>query len=102
MFTLRWYGLSDDDLDEMSFARALGLANGIVIHEGLEAGKIPAPAFGDAQSGQKFSAAIENRIAGIWNMLFPLTGSINQQEEEAALKAAERFRKQRETGEWTL
>ena len=102
MFTLRWYGLGEGDLDEMPFPKCLNLANGVIIHENLDAGKIPAPAFGDAQSGQKFSTAIENRIAGIWNMLFPLTGSINQQEEEAALKAAERFKRQRETGVWSL
>jgi len=74
----------------------------VIIHENLDAGKIPAPAFGDQMAGQKFQTAIENRIAGIWDMLFPTTGTLNKEEEEAALRAAERFKRQEETGEWSL
>ena len=86
----------------MSFPKCLNLAQGVMIHESMACSMIPPPVMGDSSASQKFQAAIENRMAGVWDMMFPMTGQINQQEEEAALKAAERFRRQRETGTWSL
>ena len=69
---MKHYGLTEADIDNLTFRKMLNYAQGIMVHEGVEEARAPFPMTDEAGMRQ-FEQSKKERLDGLWKIMFPFS-----------------------------
>ena len=82
----------------MTWSKFLKYSQGIILLETAEYDKVSPPPFADQMGVMKYQQSIQQRLLGIWEMMFPYTKQHWDELEEGARRFKEHMKMWRSKG----